>query len=293
VHWNPEPAPNRGFWAITRYHDIWTVDRDTETFTSAKFVNLEEIDDDLPDVRRSILETDGPRHQAMRQLITREFSPRNLMRNYEGFLRELTRKTVDEALSSDEFDFVRKISADFPIQVLARLLDVPLADTGQLIRWGNEMVGNTDPEYIQHTLDSPESEKYKHLPSSAVPLADHAGRLRLRPGAARPPAGRQRHRSGQPARQQDPERRRAAERQGLRQLLPAADHRRQRDHPARDQQRRVAERRPLIAIPAGSGQAIPVSSMVVTICRRLCVMSAVCSPDSRPTTFVSIALNFG
>ena len=58
-----------------------------------------------------------------------EFSPRNLMKNYEGFLRQLTRKTVDEALSSDEFDFVEKISADFPIQVLARLLDVPREDT--------------------------------------------------------------------------------------------------------------------------------------------------------------------
>jgi len=164
VHWNPEPAPNGGFWAVTRYHDIWQVDRDTETFTSEKFVNLEEVDDDLMDIRRSILETDGRRHQALRQLIAREFSPRNLMRNYEGFLRQLTKQTVDEALSGNEFDFVEKISADFPIQVLARLLDVPLEDTGQLIAWGNEMVGNTDPDYTAHRLDSPESEKYKHLP---------------------------------------------------------------------------------------------------------------------------------
>jgi cytochrome P450 len=164
VHWNPEHAPNRGFWAVTRYDDIWAVDRDTETFTSEKFVNLEEVDDDLMDIRRSILETDGPRHLAMRNLIAREFSPRNLMKNYEGFLRELTRQTVDAALAEPEFDFVEMISADFPIQVLARLLDVPLGDTGQLIAWGNEMVGNTDPDYTEHPLDSPESEKYKHLP---------------------------------------------------------------------------------------------------------------------------------
>jgi len=164
VHWSPEAAPNRGFWSVTKYRDIWAVDRDTETFTSEKFVNLEEVDDDLMDIRRSILETDGKRHLVLRQLIAREFSPRNLMKNYEGFLRELTKQTVDEALSATEFDFVEKISADFPIQVLARLLDVPLEDTGQLIAWGNEMVGNTDPEFIEHTIDSPESEKYKHLP---------------------------------------------------------------------------------------------------------------------------------
>jgi cytochrome P450 len=164
VHWNPEPAPNSGFWAVTRYEDIWAVDRDAETFTSEKFVNLEEVDDDLMDIRRSILETDGARHLALRQLIAREFSPRNLMRNYEGFLRELTRKTIDRALQDSEFDFVERVSADFPIQVLARLLDVPAEDTGQLIAWGNEMVGNTDPDYTQHRLDLPESEQYKHLP---------------------------------------------------------------------------------------------------------------------------------
>ena len=59
VHWSPEAAPNRGFWSVTKYRDIWAVDRDTETFTSEKFVNLEEVDDDLMDIRRSILETDG------------------------------------------------------------------------------------------------------------------------------------------------------------------------------------------------------------------------------------------
>ena len=66
LHWNEEPEPNSGFWSVTRYEDIWTVDKDTETFTSEQFVNLEEVDDDLMDLRRSILETDGQRHLALR-----------------------------------------------------------------------------------------------------------------------------------------------------------------------------------------------------------------------------------
>ena len=163
VHWSEEPA-GRGFWSVTRYDDIWAVDKDTEAFSSEEFVNLEDVDPEFRDLRRSMLETDGPRHQAMRALIAREFSPRNLMKNYEGFLRELTKQTVDEAFEHEEFDFVEKISGDFPIQVLARLLDVPKEDTGQLIAWGDEMVGNTDPDYTKFPFDSPESEKYKHLP---------------------------------------------------------------------------------------------------------------------------------
>lgn len=169
VHWNPEPAPDSGFWAVTRYDDIWTVDKDAESFTSERFVNLEEVDDDLRDFRRSMLETDGVRHDALRRLIQREFTPRNLMKNYEGFLRQLTQQTVDRALAAaadngGEIDFVKMISADFPIQVLARLLDVPPEDTGQLIAWGNEMVANTDPDYAKVRADLEESDQYRHLP---------------------------------------------------------------------------------------------------------------------------------
>ena len=66
VHWTPEAPPNSGFWAVTKYTDIDAVDRDPETYTSTKYVNLEEVDDDLMDLRRSMLETEGPRHRALR-----------------------------------------------------------------------------------------------------------------------------------------------------------------------------------------------------------------------------------
>jgi cytochrome P450 len=164
VHWNPEAPPNSGFWAVTRYDDIWTVDRDPETFTSTRYVNLEEVDDDLMDLRRSMLETDGPRHRALRKLIQREFSPGPLARNYENFLHDLTNVTIDNALQNSEFDFVEKVSADFPINVLVRLLDVPVSDTGMLINWGNQMVANTDPDYTEHLITDPDSDQYRHLP---------------------------------------------------------------------------------------------------------------------------------
>jgi cytochrome P450 len=164
VHWTSEAPPNSGFWAVTKYEDIWTVDRDSETFTSTKYVNLEEVDDDLMDLRRSMLETDGLRHRALRKLIQREFSPGPLTRNYEAFLRDLTNVTIDNALQNSEFDFVEKISADFPINVLVRLLDVPVSDTGMLINWGNQMVANTDPDYTEHLITDPDSDQFKHLP---------------------------------------------------------------------------------------------------------------------------------
>ena len=164
VFFNAEPADNQGFWAITRHADIIGVSRDEQTFSSeVGAVNLEQLDQRQLDIRRSMLETDGARHFALRRLLQRDFSARALVR-YETFLRGLTATTLDAALAQGEFDFVKQVSADFPIRVLARLLGVPESDTGQLIAWGNRMVGNTDPDYADVLLDDPASDQYRDLP---------------------------------------------------------------------------------------------------------------------------------
>ena len=124
VHWNEEEAPNSGFFAVTRFHDIVSVLRDPETFTSERFTNLEELDADQEEARRSLLETDGSRHRALRRLLQGQFTPAAVAK-YETYLRGLTATTLDKAFAKGEFDFVQEVSADFPINGLVRLLDVP------------------------------------------------------------------------------------------------------------------------------------------------------------------------
>jgi len=164
VHWNVEDSPNHGFWSVTRYRDIVEVLRDTQTFSSEiGAVNLEELDERQMEIRRSMLETDGDRHRALRKLLQPQFTPRALA-GYEVFLRGITASTLDRALVKDEFDFVEDVAADFPIRVLAQLLDVPESDIPQLIKWGNRMIGNTDPEHADVLANSEESDQYKDLP---------------------------------------------------------------------------------------------------------------------------------
>ena len=164
VHWNEEESPNQGFWSVLGYKDIVEVLRRTETYSSEiGAVGLEELDERQMDIRRSMLETDGERHRALRKLLQPEFTPRALL-DYETFLRGLTATTLDRAMPLGEFDFVAEVAADFPIRVLAQMLDVPEADIPQLIKWGNRMVGNNDPEHADVLADSPESEQYKDLP---------------------------------------------------------------------------------------------------------------------------------
>jgi len=163
IHWNEEEAPNSGFYSITRFHDIVKVLRDSETFTSERFTNLEEVDAEQEEARRSLLETDGTRHRALRRLLQGQFTPQAVAK-YETFLRGLTATTLDNAFAKKEFDFVEEVAADFPIQVLAKLLDVPESDTGQLIDWGNRMIGFDDPEHADVLINDPESEKYRLVP---------------------------------------------------------------------------------------------------------------------------------
>jgi cytochrome P450 len=164
VHWDDEDAPNHGFWSLTRYHDIVGVLRDTETFSSERgTVNLEELDEEQIEARKSMLETDGIRHRSLRRLMQGEFTPRAVA-GYETFLRGLTASTLDAAFAKGEFDFVKEVAADFPIRVLAKMLDVPDTDIYKLIDWGNRMVGNTDPEHADVLAHSDESEAYRLLP---------------------------------------------------------------------------------------------------------------------------------
>jgi cytochrome P450 len=156
VHWNAEHEPNAGFWSVMKYDDIVEVIRNPEIYSSQLgAVSLEELDTRQLEIRRSMLETDGTRHRALRKLLQADFTPKALA-GFETFLRGITASTLDRA--------VAEVAADFPIRVLAQLLDVPESDIPQLIKWGNQMVGNTDPEHSAALLDSAESEQFKDLP---------------------------------------------------------------------------------------------------------------------------------
>jgi cytochrome P450 len=163
VHWTDETDGGSGFWSVMKYHDIVSVLRNPDTFTSSHFTNLEELEPDQEEARRSLIDTDGVRHRALRRLLQGQFTPQNVAK-YETFLRGLTATTLDQAFAKGEFDFLEHVAADFPIRVLSRLLDVPDSDIDDIIRWGNEMLGNTDPELSSFLLTDPESEAYRLVP---------------------------------------------------------------------------------------------------------------------------------
>jgi cytochrome P450 len=163
VVWHPEPPPNHGFWAVTRYDDLVAIHMDWQTYSSEiGAVGLEELDDQQLAIRKTMLETDPPRHRELRNICNRRFSARGVGA-YEDFIRDVARGVLDRALEEKEFDFVPEISRELPIRFLCAIFTVPQSDAPMLIEWGDAMIGNQDPEYSAAVIDQVDTDEFKYL----------------------------------------------------------------------------------------------------------------------------------
>jgi cytochrome P450 len=161
VHWNPEPD-GPGFWAVTRYGDIRAVHRDVGTYSSEiGGTSLEDLEPEYIEARKSMLDMDPPRHDELRGLIARRFTPR-AVGVWEEQVRTVTREVLDRALPIGEFDFVAEIASEIPMQVFAEILGVPQDERRVIIEIGDRLLGNADPEYAV-----PPDDAHRHLPFSS------------------------------------------------------------------------------------------------------------------------------
>ena len=135
VHWHEEKdAP--GFWAVTRYQDVWTVDRDFQTYSSEPTIMM---DDPPPEQAaafggyKMMLMMDPPGHTAFRKLIRSEFTlPTSNLRGER--IAGLARKIVDAVAARGECDFVSEVAGEMPSFVIADLMGLPLEDGRELYK---------------------------------------------------------------------------------------------------------------------------------------------------------------
>jgi cytochrome P450 len=164
VVWHPEPEPNAGFWAVTRYDDLTAIHMDWRTYSSEfGAVGLEELDPEQLEIRNSMLEMDPPRHTQLRAICSKKFSARGVGK-YEDWIRDVARGVLDRALPLESFDFVAEISRELPIRFLCSIFTVPQDDAPKLIAWGDQMIANQDPELSRVVVDREDTEEYRLLP---------------------------------------------------------------------------------------------------------------------------------
>lgn len=154
VHFHPEQA-GRGFWAVTRYEDIRTVHRDAATFSSeiGGGTLIEDLDAEQIEARKSMIDTDPPRHGELRVMVNRRFTPRAAS-GWEDRVRAITVDVLDSAMPLGEFDFVEQIASELPARVIAEVLGVPVERRREIVDLSNRIVGGQDPEFASNFDES-------------------------------------------------------------------------------------------------------------------------------------------
>jgi cholest-4-en-3-one 26-monooxygenase len=140
-----------GYWVLSKHKDVKEVSRRSDVFHSGPNTALPQFADDM--VREDIdmqsvvlLNMDGERHDRLRRIISRGFTPRAVER-LRNELTDRAHTIVKTAASQGYGDFVEQVASELPLQVIAGLLGVPQDERDKLFRWTNEMTGNEDPEF--------------------------------------------------------------------------------------------------------------------------------------------------
>lgn len=143
-----------GFWAVTRYADVVHALRTPEVFSS--HLGATQIRDpdpeDLPFIRRMMLNMDPPEHVRLRRIVSKAFTRRRV-ENFADSVALRARALIDGVIERGECDFTADVTDDFPLLNLADLIGVPESDRGMLLEWTNRVIGYQDPEHAHLMVD--------------------------------------------------------------------------------------------------------------------------------------------
>jgi cholest-4-en-3-one 26-monooxygenase len=158
--WWHEETDGPGFWCVTKYEDCVAVNREYDTYSSARKATFiwELPDEAIEQQKLMMLNMDPPLHTRYRRLVNKGFTPRTISQ-LEEKIHQTADDIIDAVIEKGEADFVTDIAAELPLVVIADLLGVPQEDRHNMFDWSNRMIGRLDSEYAEdETLaeDDPE-----------------------------------------------------------------------------------------------------------------------------------------
>lgn len=124
-------------WVVTRYDDIVAIEKDKATF-----INSDQLKGGYrPNIPAdaSLIGTDDPLHSARRNLISRRFTPRAVMK-WEDHVRETVDSLIGPAVARGEADVVADLGAPLPAMMIALLLGFPDEMWPKLQHWSETTI---------------------------------------------------------------------------------------------------------------------------------------------------------
>ena len=144
-------------WALTKHADVRWAERQPTLFINAKSSrpNL--------DPQPSMIDADDPLHSAQRRLVAQGFTRRQ-MQVYEGHVREVAARLVDEVIHRRSCDVVADLAKPLPMTLIGEMLGAPESDYAMLQRWSDEMIAGADsPEYVTDSVANAAFEYYAYI----------------------------------------------------------------------------------------------------------------------------------
>jgi cytochrome P450 len=134
-----------GFWALSRFQDVWNATLDWESFTSVHGQTLEKVSVPLP----IMISMDPPRHTRVRALVAKAFTPRRVA-EMEPIVRRLTRERFAGLEPGMEIDLFEQLASSMPMDVISTMLGVPPVHRDRVRHLTNEMM-HREPGELEMT----------------------------------------------------------------------------------------------------------------------------------------------
>ncbi len=166
------------FWLVTRYDDVMRISKDNETFLNNPQTVVFSLTEGIefaknltggsPHLVASLVTFDAPIHMKYRKLTQEWFMPKNL-RGVEDEIRQIASSAVDRLLEGgNEADFVKAVSAPYPLHVVMQILGIPEEDEPRMLMLTQQMFGGQDEDLNQSGVKNMTTEQITQLVAGAV-----------------------------------------------------------------------------------------------------------------------------
>ena len=149
----PEPVQEGfqagdGHWALTALDDVFYASRHPEIFSSSPSITINDQTPEVSEYFGSMIVLDDPRHQRLRSIVSRAFTPKVVAR-IEDSVRERARRLVASMIAAHpdgNGEAVSELAGPLPLQVICDMMGIPEEDHQQIFHWTNVILGFGDPD---------------------------------------------------------------------------------------------------------------------------------------------------
>ncbi len=149
VHWSPlaDHPDEAGFWSLTKAVDVREVSLDWKTYSSevGGIMFLDDFGVPLEAQRQMMISMDPPRHDRLKALFQRGFTPKRIAEHTER-IRGIVNRVLDRVAARGECDLVHDVAGPVVARVIGSFMGTPEEDDQRHIEQTNIALGFGDED---------------------------------------------------------------------------------------------------------------------------------------------------